>query len=94
MSLTVTDEPDAERFSVHDGEELRGFIGYDRSGAVLQLIHVEVPPFLRNKGVGGEVMQAVVDFLRAENSERVQPRCPFAVMWMRRHPEYADLMTR
>ena len=94
MTLTVTHEPDAERYTVHDGEELRGFIAYDRTGTTLQLIHVEVPPFLRNKGVGGEVVQAVLDHLRSESTERVQPRCPFAVMWMRRHPEYGDLMER
>ena len=94
MTLTVTHEPDAERYTVHDGEELRGFIAYDRAGTTLQLTHVEVPPFLRNKGVGGEVVQAVLDHLRSESTERVEPRCPVAVMWMRRHPEHADLMKR
>ncbi len=94
MTLTVTHEPDSERYTVHDGEELRGFIAYDRRDGVIQLIHVEVPPFLRNKGVGGEVVQAVLDHLRSESTDRVQPRCPFAVMWMRRHPEYADLTER
>lgn len=94
MSLTVTHEPDADRYAVHDGGELRGVVVYHASPGALRLIHVEVPPFTRNRGIGGEVMRAVLDHLRTQSTDRIVPSCPFAVMWMRRHPEYADLTTR
>jgi uncharacterized protein len=95
MALTVTHEPDADRYvALDEGGEVRGIVVYDASPGVLRLIHAEVPPFLRNKGVGGEVVQAVLDHLRTESSDRIVPSCPFVVMWMRRHPEYADLATR
>lgn len=95
MSLTVTHEPDADRYTVHDAAgELKGFIVYDSSPGQLRLIHAEVPPFLRSKGVGGDMVRAILDHLRAESTDRIVPSCPFVVMWMRRHPEYADLTTR
>ena len=94
MSLTVTHEPDAERYAVYDGDELQGWIIYDHLGSTLRLLHAEVPPLMRNRGVGGDVVQAILDDLRTSSTDRVQPVCGFVVTWMRLHPEYADLTTR
>lgn len=94
MSLTVTHEPDADRYVAHEKGELRGVVVYASAPGVLRLIHVEVPPFQRNRGIGGEVVQAVLDHLRTHSTDRIVPSCPFVVAWMRRHPEYADLTTR
>jgi predicted GNAT family acetyltransferase len=94
MSLTVMHEPDLDRYAVYRGDELQGWIDYDRVGSTLRLLHAEVPPMMRNKGVGGEVVQAVLEHLRASTTDRVQPFCGFVVTWMRRHPEYADLTSR
>ena len=94
MSLTVRHEPDAERYAVYEGDELQGWIDYDRSGTTVRLLHAEVPPLMRNRGVGGEVVRVILDELRASTTDRVQPICGFVRMWMRRHPEYADLTDR
>lgn len=94
MTLTVSHEPDAERYVVHEGDELQGFIIYERAGTTLRLLHAEVPPIMRGKGVGGDVVRSILDELRATTTERVQPVCGFIVSWMRRHPEYADVTTR
>jgi uncharacterized protein len=94
MSLTVIHEPDVERYAAYDGDDLQGWVVYDRVGTTMRLLHAEVPPVMRNKGVGGEVVRAVLDELRVSTTDRVQPFCGFVVMWMRRHPEYADLTTR
>lgn len=94
MSLTVTHEPDAERYAVYDGDELQGWIIYDHAGTTLRLLHAEVPQAMRNKGVGGDVVRAILDELRTSTTDRVQPVCGFVVTWIRRHPEYAELTTR
>lgn len=94
MSLTVAHEPDADRYAVYNGDELQGFIVYENSGSTLRLLHAEVPPTMRGKGVGGDVVRAILDHLRESTTDRVQPVCGFVVSWMRRHPEYADLATR
>lgn len=94
MSLTVTHEPDASRYTVHRGDELQGWIDYDVAGGTLRLLHAEVPPLMRNKGVGGEVVQAILDEVRNSRTEPVQPICGFVRTWMRRHPEYDELARR
>ncbi len=94
MSLTVTHEPDADRYAAYDGDALQGWIVYGRVGGTVRLLHAEVPPLMRNKGVGGEVVRVILDELRTATTDRVQPVCGFVRMWMRRHPEYADLTER
>ena len=94
MSLTVTHEPDADRYAVYEGDELQGFIIYERAGTTLRLLHAEVPPVKRGQGIGGEVVRVVLDEVRAQSTDRVRPVCGFVVSWMRRHPEYAELTTR
>jgi predicted GNAT family acetyltransferase len=94
MSLTVVHEPESDRYAAYEGDELQGWIVYDLAGTTLRLLHAEVPPLMRNKGIGGDVVHAILDNLRASTTDRVQPVCGFVVTWMRRHPEYADLTTR
>jgi len=94
MSLTVTHEPEAERYVVYDGDELQGFIIYEHAGTTLRLLHAEVPPTKRGTGVGGDIVRAILDELQATTTNRIQPVCGFVVNWMRRHPEYAELTTR
>ena len=65
MSLTVTHEPDADRYAAYDGDELQGWIIYDNAGGTLRLLHAEVPPLKRGQGVGGAVVQAILQELRA-----------------------------
>lgn len=94
MSLTVTHEPDAQRYAAYRGDELQGWIIYDRVGTTTRLLHAEVPTLMRNKGVGGEVVCAILDDLRVSTADRVQPVCGFVVRWVREHPEYIELTTR
>ena len=94
MSLTVTHEPDADRYAAYDGDELQGWIIYERAGGTLRLLHAEVPPLKRGKGVGGAVVQAILDELRSTTADRLQPVCGFISSWMRQNPDYADISSR
>jgi predicted GNAT family acetyltransferase len=94
MSLTVKHEPDADRYAVYEGDELQGFIIYEHAGTTLRLLHAEVPPMMRGKGVGGEVVRVILDHLQSSTTDRVQPVCGFVVNWMRRNPDYVELTTR
>lgn len=59
-------------------------------GAV-DLFHTEVDPRLRNRGLGAVLVRAVLDDLRARG-DRVIPTCPFVAAFIRRNPEYEDLL--
>ena len=87
--LPIRQDVDASRFSVvRDGHT--GFVEYERVDGTLVITHTIVPPAIGGRGIAGELVQAALDFARAEGL-KVQPRCSYADAWMRRHPEYQDL---
>lgn len=68
-------------------------VQYSRDGRRLAITHTEVPLELEGRGVGSALMKAVLERARGEGLE-IMPFCPFARTYLKRHPEYADLVTR
>jgi len=69
----------------------RAVCSYRRSGDVLVLHHTEVPRALQGQGLAGELVQAVLDWARAQGL-RVRPTCSYVAAYMRRHAETQDLL--
>jgi predicted GNAT family acetyltransferase len=67
------------------------FADYRRAGQSLIIDHVETPMALRGTGVAARLMEAVAQQARRENLKLV-PICSYAVAWLQRHPEHADLL--
>lgn len=90
-----TDVADEQRFeqgfAAPDGSERLVFADYAVRGDVRALLHVEADPALRGSGAAGRFMQSLVDHARA-GGLKLQPVCGYAVAWMKRHPEQADLL--
>ncbi len=86
----VTDNQARHRFELTvDGET--AFALYRREPGHIAITYVEAPVALRGTGAAGRLMQGVVDQARAEGV-KVTPICGYAVAWMKRHPEYGDLL--
>jgi uncharacterized protein len=90
-SAKITDNAAASRFQVTiDGKlaELR----YRVRASRLVLIHTEVPPEFRGRGIGGALVVAALE--RAEREGlTVVPLCPFARAWLERRPGAAAKVT-
>jgi predicted GNAT family acetyltransferase len=91
--LSVTDQPDANRYEARIGGELAGVVEYVRAGNVIVLAHTEVDPAFEGRGVGGGLARGALDDVRARGGLEVVPTCPFIAAWIGRHPEYVDLVT-
>jgi hypothetical protein len=92
MSDTVRDNPARSRYEL----ELDGgtaFVTYHRSPGVVALVHAEVPPALEGRGFGSALARGTLDLLRAEGS-KVIPQCSFIAAFIRKHPQYQDLVAR
>jgi len=77
-------------FTDAEGEIRTVFADYAVQGLTRVIQHVEADPALRGSGAAGKFMQALAEHARVENL-KLQPRCSYALAWMKRHPEFADL---
>lgn len=86
----VVHNPAAERFESGRGADLAACC-YRRQGNLLVLHHTEVPAALQGLGLAGLLVQAALDWARAEQL-RVRPSCSYVAAYMQRHPETQDLL--
>ena len=68
-------------------------LDYIQDGKNFVITHVGVHPDLRGQGVAGRIVQVSLEYAK-EKSLRVIPMCSYAAVYMRRHPEYAQLMNQ
>ena len=90
--MTVRDNADELRYEIEDDGEVAGFIAYRRGEGVITLVHTDVDPRWEGKGVGSELVRGALDDLRARGL-KVRPLCPFVAAFIKRHPEYEDLVS-
>ncbi|HNT40051.1 MAG TPA: GNAT family N-acetyltransferase [Rubrivivax sp.] len=64
---------------------------YRREGDVVLITHTEVPSALEGRGIAAALVQAALDWARAQGL-RVRPLCSYVVAYMRRHPQTQDLL--
>jgi predicted GNAT family acetyltransferase len=89
--VVVTDVTQRNRFIATIDDEQAGFIVYRLRPGLLALIHTEVEERFEGHGVGGRLARFALDQARAKGLQ-VLPFCPFVNEWMKRHPEYTDLV--
>ena len=89
-NVAVVNNEEALRFEAAVGE-LRALITYRRSPDRIAFLHAEVPPPLRGQGLAGKLTKTALEFARANHLE-VLPLCPYVAAYVRKHPEYHDLV--
>jgi uncharacterized protein len=88
----VRDNPARQRYEL-DTDGGLAFVEYRRDGSVVTMLHAEVPPESRRRGIGSEVVRGALERVR-ERGETVIPRCPFVVAYVGKHPEVHDLLAK
>jgi uncharacterized protein len=91
--LTVRDVPDEHKYEIREGDRVLGIAVYRRQGNVTDFLHTEVDTDAGRSGVGGTLVRAALDDVRAQGGT-VIASCPFVRGWIERHQEYADLLSR
>jgi len=90
MTAVVKDNPAEERFEIHDGDELAGYLVYEHRGDALALVHTEIEEAFGGRGLGSVLVRRTLEQLR-ERGVKIIPVCPFVVSYLEKHPEYDDL---
>lgn len=90
-AIDVADNAADRRFELTVDGELAGFVVYRHEDGKRVLVHTEVDPAFEGQGLGGKLAAGVLDQLR-ERGEQIIPVCPFISSYIRKHPEYADVV--
>jgi uncharacterized protein len=93
VDVSVTDNEHLHRYEATADGRPAGFLTYRiRPDGMRILLHTEVDPEFEGKGVGGGLVAQVLEAERAAG-RKVEVVCPFVTTYLRRHPEYADLVS-
>jgi predicted GNAT family acetyltransferase len=69
----------------------RAIAAYQREGDVITFTHTLVPHEIEGRGVGSKLVRAALDASR-DAGFKVVAQCPFVAAYIKRHPEYRDLL--
>jgi uncharacterized protein len=90
-NLNVFHNEQAHRFELQvDGR--RALLTYRRFPDRIVLDHTEVPPPLEGKGLAAKLARSALDFAR-QHHLHVIPLCPYISSFLRKHPEYQNLIS-
>jgi predicted GNAT family acetyltransferase len=90
MAGAIRDDTAKHRFEL-DADGGTAIMIYHLDPGVITLVHTEVPQALEGKGVGSAIVRGVLDLVRARGLKMIV-KCPFVAGYMKRHPEYDDLL--
>jgi hypothetical protein len=92
-SVSVAENTEAKRYEVSVDGVLAGFATYrDRDGERI-VLHSEVFPEFEGHGLAGRLARDALDDIRGRGWQ-VVPRCPFFAAYIRKHPEYAEMVAK
>jgi predicted GNAT family acetyltransferase len=89
--VDVVNDTDASRYEISVDGALAGFLRYRRLPDRTVFIHTEIDTAYEGHGLGVRLVRAALDDLR-RRGEQLSPICPFVVEYLRRHPDYLDLV--
>jgi predicted GNAT family acetyltransferase len=91
-SLDVVHHTGAERFEIRVGKHV-AVLEYVMREQKMVFTHTGVPKPLEAQGIGSRLARAGLEYAR-EKSYKVVPACEFMEVYIRRHREYRDMVSR
>jgi uncharacterized protein len=91
-AFQLSDNQERHRFELHADGELLAFAEYNLLKTGMLFTHTEVLPAFEGRGVGSAIARHALDEVR-RRALMVIPGCPFIAGFLRRNPEYQDLVT-
>lgn len=92
MSWDIVHDTAERRFETRVEGELCT-LDYELDGDTMTITHVIVPRSVGARGIAAALTEAALTHARARGW-RVIPQCPYADAYVRRHPQWADVLAR
>jgi len=87
---SVRDNKAQSRFEM-DVEGAVAFANYRVAPSTVIITHTETPRALRGRGIASELVRGALQLVRADGL-KVVAGCGFVAEYLRKHPEFADLV--
>jgi predicted GNAT family acetyltransferase len=91
MATAVTDNTEEHRFEIRVDGDLAGFAVYRARPTLIAFVHTEIDDRFEGQGLGSKLVSAALDSAR-DRGLAVLPFCPFVNGFIKKHPEYLDLV--
>ncbi len=82
---------DEHRYQLVLDDQVVGFADFRLRPGYLVFVHTETDPHFEGRGFGSALASGALDDVRARG-EKIKVECPFIAAYIKRHPEYADLL--
>jgi predicted GNAT family acetyltransferase len=89
--MDATNNTALDRYEVTVDGALAGILQYRERGNLVELVHTEVEPEYEGRGLAADLARTALDAARAEG-RAVLPFCPYVNAYIKKHPEYVDLV--
>ena len=90
--IKVTNNIANQQFEVHIDDEVAVLI-YRFYKDDIAFMHTEVPPKLEGKGIASSLAKYAFEWAK-EHKKKVMVYCPYVAAFLKRHPEYNDLVDK
>ncbi len=91
MRADFTDNRTLKRFKLAVAGEVVAWLDYELAQGVIALNHTEVLPVFRGRGLAGDIAAFALLHVQVKGL-RVLPTCSFVATYIKRNPEYRDLV--
>ena|ERR1043165_1068826 len=79
-----------QQFELSLGQALC-LLQYRIAAGKMIIYHTEVPAPFERQGLAARMTHAALEYARSEKLQ-IEPRCPYTAYFLRKHPEYSDLV--
>lgn len=92
MNYKLIDNRDDSQYEFHiDGVVAK--VEYIREDSILKLTHTKVPDQLRGRGIAASLVEKILVDIK-NRGLYVTPQCSYIVTYIKRHPQWTDLIYR
>ena len=91
--LPVVHNVSLRRFEAQTGDGPSSFLSYTFEDNYVVFDHTFVPDELRGRGIAAKLARAALEEAR-QRRWKVVPRCSYVAAFIKRNPEFADLVDR
>jgi len=89
-NVKIVNNETTSRFETQvDGKT--AFLAYRRADKTVVFEHTEVPPALEGRGLAARLTRTALEYAKSQQL-RVIPQCSYVASYIRKHPEYQELV--